>query len=59
MATVRVPGGPGGARLAALVEEQNPGCAWRAVAGGIELSGPRIVQIQLCTTHDAALAKLS
>ncbi len=42
MATVRVPGGPGGARLAALVEEQNPGCAWRAVAGGIELSGPRI-----------------
>jgi len=43
MVTVRIPGGPGGARLAAMLQEENPDSSWRAVPGdGIEVQGPRI-----------------
>mgnify|MGYP000847071631 CR=1 FL=1 len=43
MATLRIPGGAAGARLAALLVEQNPGSTWEQVPGGIEVRGGRLV----------------
>lgn len=43
MATLRIPGGARGARLAALVVQANPGSVWRPSGEGLEIEGPRIV----------------
>jgi hypothetical protein len=43
MATLRIPGGAAGARLAVLLVEENPGSAWEQVPGGIEVRGGRLV----------------
>ncbi len=43
MATMRIPGGAAGTRLAALLQEHNPGSTWEQVSGGIEVRGSRLV----------------
>lgn len=43
MATVRIPGGERGVRLAELIVQHNPGARWREVEGAVEVSGGRLV----------------
>ncbi len=42
MASLRIPGGARGARLAEMLVQANPGSTWRPVGDGIEVEGERI-----------------
>ncbi|MHB0855986.1 MAG: hypothetical protein ACYC5M_00280 [Anaerolineae bacterium] len=42
MATLRIPGGARGIRLAELVVRHNPECRWEQTGASLAISGPRI-----------------